>query len=133
MKRQPVRRKSQQRDIVLEELRAAASHPTARQLYDRVRQRLPHISLGTVYRNLDLLCGCGEARRLVTDGEARFDADTSHHDHLRCVRCGAIVDLPGSLDKTGPGELDEMAGYEIIGYRLEYLGICPACRKKEQS
>ncbi|MDZ7619488.1 MAG: transcriptional repressor [Patescibacteria group bacterium] len=128
MKQPPIRRKSRQRDVVLEELRAEASHPTARQLYDRVRRRLPHISLGTVYRNLDLLCGRGEIRRLAADGETRFDADTSHHDHVRCVRCGRVADLPAKSIQLPTGELDETAGYEIISYRLEYLGVCPACR-----
>ena len=134
MDRKPIRRRSRQRTVVLEELRAVTSHPTARELYDRVRRRLPKISLGTVYRNLEQLCGCGKARRLVSEGgEARFDADVEPHDHVRCVRCGCVADLPGSAAEWQPGELDETAGFEIIGYRLEYLGICPRCRDSEAS
>ncbi len=122
------RRHSRQRAVLLEELRADRSHPTARQLYDRVRRRLPQVSLGTIYRNLDLLCRCGKAQRLTGAGEARFDADTSLHSHVRCVRCGRVADLPGTPTELSVGELDETAGYEIIGYRLDYLGVCPACR-----
>ncbi len=132
MKAGPNRRPSRQRSIVLEELQADASHPTARELYDRVRKRLPRISLGTVYRNLQSLCGCGEAIRLTTPtGESRFDADPAPHDHVRCVRCGCVADVPGPAKKVLLGELDEAAGFGIIGYRLEYLGVCPACRAAE--
>jgi len=106
-----------------------ACHPTARELYDCVRRRLPKISLGTVYRNLEQLCGCGEACRLECDGEARFDADTRPHDHVRCVRCGCVADLPGPPTELCPGRLDNTAGFEIIGHRLEYLGVCLGCRQ----
>lgn len=131
MSRKPIRRKTRQRAVVLEELRAVCSHPTARELYDRVRNRLPTISLGTVYRNLEQLCESGEACRLAEGGQARFDADTHPHSHVRCVRCGCVADLPDKTPKLHPGELDETAGFEIIGYRLEYLGVCPVCRKAE--
>ncbi len=132
MSDRPIRRRSRQRAVVLEELQSVACHPTARELYDRVRRRLPRISLGTVYRNLEQLCRCGEACRLVSDGgEARFDANTDAHDHIRCVRCGCLADLPGPPTELQPGELDETASFEIIGYRLEYLGICPACREPD--
>lgn len=134
MSTKPIRRQSRQRMVVLEELQAVSTHPTARELYDRVRRRLPSISLGTVYRNLERLCGCGEACRLVPEGgEARFDADTRPHDHVRCVRCGCVADLPGPPTQLAPGELDETADFEIIGYRLDYLGVCPACREYEPS
>ncbi len=134
MSPKPIRRQSRQRAVVLEELKTVSCHPTARELYDRVRRRLPKISLGTVYRNLDQLCGCGEVCRLAADGgEARFDADTRPHDHVRCVRCGCVADLPSPPTELHPGELDETAGFEMIGYRIEYLGICPGCRKAEQA
>lgn len=134
MNAKPIRRRSRQRAVVLEELKAVSSHPTARQLYDRVRRRLPRTSLGTVYRNLEQLCGCGKARRLAFEGdEARYDADTQPHDHVRCLRCGCVADLPGPRTELQPGELDETAGFEIVGYRLEYLGICPGCRESKPS
>ena len=132
MSEKPIRRQSRQRAVVLEELQAVSSHPTARELYDRVRKRLPKISLGTVYRNLEQLCGSGEVCRLPADGaEARFDADTQPHDHVRCVRRGRLADLPGTPTTLTLETLDETAGFEIIGYRLEYLGLCAACRKPD--
>ena len=125
-------RRTRQREVILEELRKVKSHPTAVGLYELVRHRLPKISLGTVYRNLEQLCGSGEVCRLPADGaEARFDADTQPHDHVRCVRCGRLADLPGTPTTLTLETLDETAGFEIIGYRLEYLGLCAACRKPD--
>ena len=89
------RRKTRQRQVILEELQAVTSHPTAVELYQLVRRRLPRVSLGTVYRNLDLLARMGLIEKKEhSGGEARFDANTAQHDHLRCVRCGRVDDLP---------------------------------------
>ena len=121
-----------QRRIILEELESARDHPTAAKLHERVRRRLPKISLGTVYRNLDLFAELGTIQRVLWSGpEARFDGNPDHHDHLRCVRCGKIEDahsLPG--DPVGGCAIDAK-GYRILGHRLEFFGICPACRQVE--
>jgi Fur family ferric uptake transcriptional regulator len=123
------RRNTPQRKAILEELRKATSHPTAVELYERVRGRMPKISLGTVYRNLDLLAEMGKIQKLDLAGsEARFDGNLDTHDHVRCVRCGRLDDvygLPTGSLIHGPSQ---PAGYEILGHRLELLGICPRCR-----
>jgi Fur family ferric uptake transcriptional regulator len=94
-----------------------------------VRRRLPKISLGTVYRNLDLLAEAGKIQKLDLGGsEARFDAVTEAHYHVRCVRCGRVDDVPGlPADLVGHG-MAKAAGYEILGHRLEFVGICPQCK-----
>ena len=75
-------RMARQRAVILEELRKLKSHPTADELYSIVRERLPRISLGTVYRNLDFLADSGEIRRLEAAGSTkRFDGDISNHQH----------------------------------------------------
>lgn len=87
-------RMTRQRAVILEELRKTKSHPTADELYSIVRERLPRISLGTVYRNLDFLADSGEIRRLEAAGSTkRFDGDISWHQHVRCLRCGRIGDV----------------------------------------
>jgi len=122
-------RSTRQRRLILEELRGLTSHPTAAELHQIVRQRLPRISLGTIYRNLELLARTGAIRRLEANGgAARFDANTAPHGHLRCVRCGEIRDVhdvPLDLEDAGFGDLD---GYDTLGYRLEFVGVCPACK-----
>ncbi|MEI8376505.1 MAG: transcriptional repressor [Planctomycetota bacterium] len=127
-------RKTRQRQVIIEELQAVTSHPTAAELYELVRPRLPRVSLGTVYRNLDLLARMGLIEKLEhSGGEARFDANTAEHDHLRCVRCGRVDDVRAlPLDLARPEE-DDLRGYEILGHHLEFLGICLGCRQSSQT
>ena len=124
-------RNTQQRRVVLEELQKLRTHPTAAVLYDIVRRRLPKISLGTVYRNLDLLARMGVIQKLAVNGaEARFDGNPAPHYHVRCVRCERVIDLKDVPDDLVKGGIGELGGYEILGYRLDFFGICPACRKQ---
>jgi Fur family transcriptional regulator, ferric uptake regulator len=127
----PFQRNTRQRQVILEELRMLDSHPTASGLYDIVRRRLPNISLGTVYRNLDLLARLGQIQKLEVSGtESRFDGNPCQHDHLRCISCGRVDDVAGEpLDLSG-GKPQDFRGYEILGRRLELLGKCPRCRKQ---
>jgi len=128
------RRNTRQREVILDELRRLKSHPTAAGLYEIVRRRLPRISLGTVYRNLELLASQGVIQKLDLGGsQARFDGNVDRHDHLRCVRCGCVDDLDvPPLDLAGQSPND-CSGYLVLGYRLEYLGICPRCRERSDA
>jgi Fur family ferric uptake transcriptional regulator len=127
-------RKTRQRQVILEELQAVTSHPTAVQLHKLVQRRLPRVSLGTVYRNLDLLARLGLIEKKEhSGGEARFDANTAPHDHLRCMYCGRVDDVMSPpLDLPRPEE-DDLRGYQLIGHRLEFIGICPRCRQSSAS
>ncbi|OHB69468.1 MAG: hypothetical protein A2V70_04270 [Planctomycetes bacterium RBG_13_63_9] len=122
-------RNTPQRRLVLEELRKVTSHPTAVELFELVRRRMPRISLGTVYRNLELLAERGTIQKLALGGkEARFDGNPDCHYHVRCVRCGMVGDLeglPGDLVANRP---KEVGGYTILGHHLEFVGICLDCR-----
>jgi Fur family ferric uptake transcriptional regulator len=120
-----------QRRVLLEELRKLKTHPTADELYEVVRRRLPHISLGTVYRNLEILSREGIIRKIELGGtQKRFDGDLEIHQHIRCTKCGRIEDLPGNSSVAQcDQDLIEQTGYEIIERRVEFIGICPDCRK----
>jgi Fur family ferric uptake transcriptional regulator len=122
------RRNTPQRRIILDELQAMHSHPTAAELFAAVRQRLPRISLGTVYRNLEVLFEDGRINKLELSGsETRFDGVTEPHLHIRCSDCGRVQDLvDDSLQPIIPAE---MAGFQVQGCRAEYFGLCPDCRK----
>ena len=123
-------RYTRQRQIILEELRKRASHPTAVALYEIVRHRLPKISLGTVYRNLDLLARTGLIQRLDLAGaETHFDGNVAHQDHVRCVDCGRIDDVAAPPVDIPGGEAGGSGGYKILGHRLEFFGLCPKCRR----
>lgn len=123
------RRNTRQREVILRCLQSTSSHPTAGTLYDLVRKELPRMSLGTVYRNLELLADIGLIQKLQFSGEANFDATPDPHPHIHCQRCGRIDDLPE--DCFPPIEVSETAGYEVTGYRLVLSGICPKCLEKE--
>ncbi|HOI93887.1 MAG TPA: transcriptional repressor [Syntrophobacter fumaroxidans] len=127
-------RMTSQRRTILEELRNCRWHPTADEVYERVRRKLPRISLGTVYRNLEVLALQGTIRKLDISGrQKRFDADPRMHCHVRCLECGAMDDLPlgDSTLSRAIGEID--ASYEIREVRLEFLGLCPKCKAPERA
>lgn len=123
-----LQRKSRQREIILAELRAVTSHPTAQELHALVRRRMPRVSLGTVYRNLDLLARNGLIQKLEAGGgQARFDGNPQPHVHVRCVRCRRVTDLPDVPVDSTPPRMQTLSGYEILQARIEYAGICPVC------
>jgi len=125
-------RLTRQRKVILEELKKMKSHPTADELYEVVRNRLPRISLGTVYRNLEFLSQRGMIKKIEVMGKRmRFDGETKEHAHVRCAVCGRIIDLTdirnlGALTR----EISRKTGFEVFSNEAEFLGICPDCRKK---
>jgi Fur family ferric uptake transcriptional regulator len=125
---------TKQRQVILEELRIMHSHPTADELYERVRERLPRISLGTVYRNLERLAGSGMIRRIENAGsQMRFDGDLHGHQHIRCISCGRIEDIMIEPEPTDcDRKLVEGTGFRLVERRVEYTGICPECSAKQK-
>lgn len=121
-------RNTRQRQIILEELKKVKTHPTADEVYEMVRMRLPNISLGTVYRNLEILSGQGQIQKLEFGRtQKRFDGTPENHYHFRCEECGKIFDIPaeeiGNLDNLLSGD----SGFEVHGHNLELFGVCPGC------
>jgi len=130
---QQFQRKTLQREIILDELMRLGSHPTADELYQQVRRRLPRISLGTVYRNLESLAAQGVIRKLEGVGsQRRFDGNAGFHAHFLCTACGSIEDvmLPLSFF-TRP--IEGMQEFDIRGARVELTGICPRCRESQET
>ncbi len=117
-----------QREAVLRELRRRGYHPTADQLYARVRRRLPRISLGTVYRNLERLVASGLARKL-RDGSAstRYDGTTVPHHHIRCEVCGRVDDVAVEVLKRPDRAVLDLTGYRLTGCDVVLRGVCPQC------
>ena len=127
-----------QRQVILEEVKEDRSHPTADAIYERVRKRLPRISMGTVYRNLDMLASCGLIRKLEPGpSQMRFDGDTHDHYHLTCTRCGKIEDAPIDVSdntlETLENALGHLTKHGIFGHKLEFFGLCRECQEKEAS
>lgn len=94
------RRNSRQRTLVYQAVKDSHSHPNAEEVYLLVRRQLPDISLGTVYRNLNLLVEMGLLHRIYTGmGADRFDAVVTAHPHLICSSCGGVFDLECQVER----------------------------------
>ena len=121
-----------QRQIILEELSKVKTHPTASEVYDMVRKRLPRIGLGTVYRNLELMAENGMILKLEVGGtQKRFDATTEAHYHIRCSCCGKVDDIDIPVIDTLIDTAADNSSYQILGHHIEFTGICPDCQAKE--
>jgi Fur family ferric uptake transcriptional regulator/Fur family peroxide stress response transcriptional regulator len=116
---------------VLDVLMAAHDHPTAAQVFERVRRQQPGIGAATVYRTLSLLVEEGQAR-LLSLGEgasARYDANVSRHDHVLCVDCGAAMDVEAPLPARALADMATRTGYDLTDYDIQFRGRCPACHR----
>ena len=124
-------RMTNQRQVILEEIQKVNTHPTADEVYEIVRRRLPRISLGTVYRNLEILSARGLIQKIgPLSSQMLFDGITKNHYHLRCIYCGSVEDAPIDPLENLEKALWEKSDYSIIDHKLEFIGICPKCRKK---
>ena len=128
-------RMTNQREIILRELKKSKRHLAADELYDIVKKVMPRISLATVYRNLEILSEAGLIGKLEISGrQKRFDFDVSDHDHIYCVVCHRVDNLSIERKSVNSEQLAAArAGYTITGYRVEIVGICPDCQKKEKN
>lgn len=128
MAKQATLKHSKQREAILAFLKTRKDHPTADTVYQEIRNTIPNISLGTVYRNLSLLSDRGEILRLSCDGKVdRFDADIHPHYHFICRDCGCVQDikLPYShqIDQSANEEFDGV----ITKHSLLFEGLCKDC------
>ena len=125
----PNMRLTTQRQIILEELGKVKTHPTANEVYDMVRKRLPRIGLGTVYRNLELMAESGIILKLEVGGtQKRFDATTDLHYHIRCIDCGKVDDIEIPVQNQINESASENTAYEVLGHHIEFTGTCDECK-----
>lgn len=116
-------RNTKQRKVVLDIVNYSMNHPTALDVYHECMKTLPSISLGTVYRNLNILVDRGMIRRLEIPGHIdRYDKN-DWHDHFICIRCGKIVDVL----KHAVSCPEQLNGNRILRYEVRYDGICCDC------
>ena len=120
-----------QRVEVLRELAGSEEHPDAETIFERVRQKVPSISVDTIYRTLRLLEDSGVIARVGSMRDrARFDANTERHHHFVCTECGMIGDFySDAMDQLPvPREVSEMGSVE--GVYVELRGVCRTCKQK---
>lgn len=122
---------SKQRNLILCVIRSTHCHPTADWIFERARKEMPNISLGTVYRNLNLLRDEGKIQELrFGNSVSRYDGDLRSHYHVRCVECGEVIDVPHIVPLVSSQKIEELTGYRIHKHLLEFTGLCPDCLKR---
>ena len=127
-------RLTSQRKTILETVQGMCTHPTADEVYQKIRGSLPKVSLATVYRNLENLSEAGFIRKVEHAGTAkRFDGNLAPHQHIRCIRCGTIEDVHESPEMTEMVAKQIQTDFTIVGHLIEIQGICPNCQKSMEA
>ncbi|WP_456463363.1 Fur family transcriptional regulator [Persephonella sp.] len=121
------RRNTHQRKVILEILRSTDIHPTADWIYERARQVIPNISLGTVYRNLKILKDEGLILELNDGKQSRFDGRIDQHFHFKCINCNSIYDIDNKQIINVEYNDLQKEGYQIRSFDVIFSGICPKC------
>jgi Fur family peroxide stress response transcriptional regulator len=117
------------RKIILEELRKIKSHPKAHDIYLKVREKLPNVSLGTVYRNLKLFKELGLIFSLEYVGASgRYDEGSPDHSHFICENCGKVFDIEDPIDQALAQKLANNIDATLTHHRTELYGLCQACK-----
>jgi Fur family peroxide stress response transcriptional regulator len=118
-----------QRMAIVREL-ADPTHPTAQELFERLRVALPTMSFATVYNTLDALASAGLCAALsLAPGPSRFDPNMKPHHHAVCDRCGEVRDIPSAAVRapTAARALPAAPGFEVRSVEQIYRGVCAHC------
>ena len=122
-------RLTNQRIKILEYLKSTKEHPGAEKVYINVKKNLTAITLATVYRNLNLLADRGEILRLEVNGEYRYDADRSSHQHMICRTCGKIMDIYEDVDIKKLLRNVKLSNFNVDCVTVEIYGTCKEEKK----
>ncbi len=122
------RNRTRQRDRLLELLRGTDTHPTASLLYEQLSSEFPRLSLGTVYRNLEVLVADGVVEELESSGSAiRYDGNPTPHHHFFCDACGSIHDVELREPRGLKARLERGHGLRAERVRMSFYGLCDDC------
>ena len=123
-----------QRKVIIEELAKMTNHPTAEELYMKVKQRLPKVSLGTVYRNLQVMTDLKLVDKIIlrTQGESRYEIHKDSHYHVVCTKCFAMKDLGSFRSVSLEPTAQKISGYFPLTHEVVIYGICPKCHENGQ-
>ena len=131
MKQSAARRMTKQRVIVFNTVKALGSHPTAYEIFERVRKELPGVSLSTVYRNLSILVDQGDILTVRGIGqEAHYDHNLHDHYHVQCRICGKVSDIHTDFIVPSCINTNNEEGYIIEDMLITLIGICPECANR---
>ncbi|ACL69652.1 Fur family transcriptional regulator [Halothermothrix orenii] len=124
-------RMTKQRKAILKVLKSTKSHPTADWVYEQVKEEIPNISLGTVYRNLNVLAEMGKIMVLDYGSTySRYDGNPENHYHFKCLECGRVYDVDIPVKESLNKEVNENTAFKVTYHRTEFYGVCPECQNK---
>ena len=126
-----LRRNTIQRSLVYEAVNTLQNHATADEIYELIAKDHPHISKGTVYRNLSQLAKDGEIRRVeVPGGPDRYDHRCHNHSHAMGQQCGRVFDIEMAYIEDLEKEIEDAHGFAVSGHDIMFRGVCPDCQRK---
>jgi Fur family transcriptional regulator, peroxide stress response regulator len=106
-------------------------HPSASQLYTKIKCQFPTMSQATVYKTLSLLKEINQVLEIDLRDDSHYDGNRPQpHPHLICVKCNKIIDAEVSLDQEALRELEQASGYTILRPQIALYGLCPDCKEK---
>ncbi|MDD6275867.1 MAG: transcriptional repressor [Clostridia bacterium] len=120
-------KRSRQREAIISELNSRRDHPTAEEIYLSLKNTMPNISLGTVYRNLNLLSSEGIIGKLFVGGADRFDYNAKTHYHLLCTKCNRLFDVDMPVDDELEKQASNYVNGVISSHSLTFIGECENC------
>jgi Fur family peroxide stress response transcriptional regulator len=105
-------------------------HPSASQLYAKIKRQFPTMSLATVYKTLAMLKELNQVLEIDLRDDSRYDGNRPQpHPHLICMKCNNIIDGDVSLDPESLRSLERMSGYKILRPQISLYGLCPDCKE----
>src|SRR5688572_21438002 len=123
-----------QRIAIVRELADDCTHPTAQELFERLRPGFPTMSFAAVYNTLDALAKLGLVGSLRLGSAVRFDPNTSQHHHAVCDVCGAVIDLPAKEPpRSMRKSIAKMSGFAVRVEQRTYRGLCGRCIVKRRA
>ncbi len=126
-------RYSRQREQIYEYVRGSRQHPTAQMVYDALKEAMPKLSLGTVYRDLNQLSDAGRLKKILfPDGSSRFDGTMQSHSHIVCLGCGRVSDVTVEGLSELERAIERDTAFRLNSYELVMHGVCADCRNKNE-
>jgi len=122
-------RNSRQRNRILNLLRSRDDHPDADLIYRELKKEFPRLSMGNVYRNLNILVKQRRIHRIkLGSGSDRYDAVMDHHYHFICESCHSVMDVELPPQDRLNEQAAQLTGCTVTGHQIRFFGLCPRCQ-----